>query len=558
MFLAAAAAMAMDDSVVRERAGRSVKLLQKVAAEWKTPCLSCHHQVMPTIALDAARRRGIAVDENMARAAASKSFGFLADLDAAVQMHALIDPALSQGNALLAAHAAGIAPNLTTATIARHVARYQRAEGWWPTFDSRPPHSAGLITSTAVAARAIALYLPASRDAERRERLQRASRWLAAAKAGSTEDATFQLLGLLWTGAGKAETGAASKRLASLQRPDGGWGQLPAMAASDAYSTSEALTALRKAGLSRNAPAFVRGIEWLVRSQAPDGSWRVKSRIDTPAPVSPPYFESGFPYGHDQWLSCAATAWAVMALAEALPEAAVPPAPEPLTGVTPETQPWMETALFGSASEAAKLDPAMATRKGTTVLMMASDDPGKVRALLANGAKASATAESGYDALLTASLYPGNRETLDLLLRAGASAKARDKVKFQASPLPVAVFGGDVAMAKALLDGGADPERAYSVLGMFSSTPLAIAASMDYPEVIELLARRGAKLDALDEFGMTQVSWSALGHKDGALRTLLALGAKRTVKDKFGLTPLEHVKGIAYSTPEADRLLRGK
>jgi len=28
-----------------------------------------------------------------------------------------------------------------------------------------------------------------------------------------------------------------------------------------------------------------------------------------------PYFESGFPYQHDQWISFAGTAWADMALA---------------------------------------------------------------------------------------------------------------------------------------------------------------------------------------------------------------------------------------------------
>jgi hypothetical protein len=28
-----------------------------------------------------------------------------------------------------------------------------------------------------------------------------------------------------------------------------------------------------------------------------------------------PYFQSGFPYDHDQWISTAATAWAVSAMA---------------------------------------------------------------------------------------------------------------------------------------------------------------------------------------------------------------------------------------------------
>ena len=30
-----------------------------------------------------------------------------------------------------------------------------------------------------------------------------------------------------------------------------------------------------------------------------------------------PYFESGFPHGHDQWISAAATNWAAMALVAA-------------------------------------------------------------------------------------------------------------------------------------------------------------------------------------------------------------------------------------------------
>ena len=52
------------------------------------------------------------------------------------------------------------------------------------------------------------------------------------------------------------------------------------------------------------------GNRYLLRTQAADGSWHVKSR----SIWLQPYFESGFPYGHDQWISAAGTAWAVMAL----------------------------------------------------------------------------------------------------------------------------------------------------------------------------------------------------------------------------------------------------
>jgi hypothetical protein len=233
----------------------------------------------------------------------------------------------------------------------------------------------------------ISLYLPARADAEKKRRLAAAAKWLATAKPGSTEDLTFRLLGLYWTG---GSTKAAAKELASSQRADGGWGQLSAIAESDAYSTGQALYALRVAGgVPATDAGFVRGVEWLLRKQAQDGSWHVKSRIQTPVPVSPPYFESGFPYGHDQWLSCAATSWAVMALAEALP-AKTGAKPLPLAGVAPTVGPWIETAMFGTADEVRTIDPNAATAGGATALMLAADDVAKVRVLLERGANAKA------------------------------------------------------------------------------------------------------------------------------------------------------------------------
>jgi hypothetical protein len=38
------------------------------------------------------------------------------------------------------------------------------------------------------------------------------------------------------------------------------------------------------------------------------------------APKFQPFFESGFPYGHDQWISQMATGWAAAALTLAIDE----------------------------------------------------------------------------------------------------------------------------------------------------------------------------------------------------------------------------------------------
>ncbi len=113
----------------------------------------------------------------------------------------------------------------------------------------------------------------------------------------------------------------------ATQEADGGWSSLDGRV-SDAYSTGQALVALHDAGGVPISDAnWQRGIDYLLKTQAPDGSWHVATRLYPPAPLSPPYFESGLPYGHDQFLSAQGGAWAVMALARALgPARAVTPA----------------------------------------------------------------------------------------------------------------------------------------------------------------------------------------------------------------------------------------
>src|SRR6185436_19548861 len=106
----------------------------------------------------------------------------------------------------------------------------------------------------------------------------------------------------------------AARELVGTQRPDGGWSQLPTMG-SDAYATGEALYALKLAGkVAASAEVYQKGVRYLLSTQAADGTWHVKTRS---LPIQP-YFESGFPYGHDQWISSAGTSWASIALSLAV------------------------------------------------------------------------------------------------------------------------------------------------------------------------------------------------------------------------------------------------
>ena len=106
----------------------------------------------------------------------------------------------------------------------------------------------------------------------------------------------------------------AAKRLLGAQGKDGGWAQSPWLE-SDAYGTSATMIALVKSGnLTPADSAWQRAKAFLLNTQFPDGSWYVRSR----AVKLQPYFESGFPYGHDQWISNSATGYAVAALAPGL------------------------------------------------------------------------------------------------------------------------------------------------------------------------------------------------------------------------------------------------
>ena len=125
----------------------------------------------------------------------------------------------------------------------------------------------------------------------------------------------MQLLGLHWANAHAGTRQSRMRELLQLQRADGGWSQTPHLA-SDAYATGQVLFTLHELGVSAPASTLQRASAFLVRTQRDDGSWHVKSR----AMKIQPYFESGFPYEHDQWISHAATAWATIGLATATPE----------------------------------------------------------------------------------------------------------------------------------------------------------------------------------------------------------------------------------------------
>ena len=124
----------------------------------------------------------------------------------------------------------------------------------------------------------------------------------------------MRLVGVASAGGSPSELKRLAQSILSHQRADGGWAQRDELA-SDAYGTGMTLWALDEAGIVKpGGRLYKRGMGFLLSTQRADGSWYVPSR----AVKIQPYFEGGFPYGHDQWISSMATGWAATALARGI------------------------------------------------------------------------------------------------------------------------------------------------------------------------------------------------------------------------------------------------
>lgn len=537
---------------VQKAVTRAIPILERSAAEFvaKRACVSCHHNILPILMFHLARERGVTFDPAVLSAVEEKTFRQLrapAALDDAIQAATLNDPTPNDSYLLMAAHAAGLPADLTTAVYAQRLVSWQR-DGHWVTSDFRPPHSSSLFTATATAVRAIRLYLPEERRAEGEACIQRARQWLLATHPASTEDAAFRLLGLVWASAAKTELNEARKDLVALAKPGGGWPELPGYVP-DAYSTGEALFALHEAGTPATDRTWSKGLKFLISTQAADGTWQVRSRMISPAQVSPPYFPTGFPYQKDEYLSYAGSCWAVMALLSAIP--AEPETP-PLTS-SANTEPWMRTALFGTPQQLAAqldagLDPNRKTKNGTTLLMMVAPDAEKVRLLIARGADVKARAASGCDTLTIAAAYRGTAPALQALLDAGAEVQAPDGVRARNAPLLFAAMTGDLANVKLLLAHGANPSASAPPQ---ASTPLAAAVTFGYADVVRVLIEAGASVHVTEATGINLLHWAVITNHAALIPTLVEAGVPLNATDENGYTPLMYAATIDFGDAES-------
>lgn len=284
--------------------------------EHSRQCYMCHQQGPPVFALAAAQSRGFSVDPEHLRAQLKHTAKFLeGNKSRYLEGKGQGGQADMAGYALWTLHVGGWQPDETTAAVAEYFLQFQKDKDHWSSVSNRPPSEASPFTATYLALYGLHYFGTKEQQERIDARVKQVREWLLKAEPQDTEDRVFYLRALAMADAEQATITSAKDRLLKTQREDGGWGQLKDLE-SDAYATGSVLVALQENGLATNDAAYQQGLRFLLKSQLADGSWQVKSR----SKPFQPYFESGYPHGKDQFISCAAGGWATLAMLLALPE----------------------------------------------------------------------------------------------------------------------------------------------------------------------------------------------------------------------------------------------
>ena len=315
---------------VHQTVDRAIGYLQTESAAWlKTrKCAACHHVPMPLWALSEAERQGYAIDKQFVADTTESLLGSRDKLMASKVFPNPADPpdprpqgrGLNMGLPFLAVAAQSL-PALkegqkqSLKLIAEEIVKKQQPDGSWEFFATlrRPPINESQTTDAAWIIMALQGETGPGAPESQRAALSKAIAWLdAATRSGLHQDKVLKVLLGFRSAKPRQTMQTTIDELLALQRADGGWSQTVPEWKSDAFATGQTLYVLSLVGFTAKRPEIKRGIDFLVATQEPDGSWPMISR-STP---------DGSP-GSSKLLTpitCAASSWAALGLARLAPK----------------------------------------------------------------------------------------------------------------------------------------------------------------------------------------------------------------------------------------------
>ncbi len=279
-------------------------------------CFTCHSQALPVMALHAAKGKGFPIDEANLQRQIKHTRDFLQTGEKNyLQGKGQGGQVLTAGYALWMLAAAEQPPDDVTRAVANYLLSYQNNEERWQHRGKRPPSSGSDFTASFTALRGLQAYAGEELQPQLTARKEVVAKWLQKTEAKDTEDRVFRLRMMQMLDFPPVAIEKERGAIAALQREDGGWSQTGELE-SDAYATGSVLAALLDAGVIVDDEVVRRAVKYLLDTQQEDGTWHVSTR----AIGFQEYFESGFPHGEDQFISIAASSWAMWALVKTLPE----------------------------------------------------------------------------------------------------------------------------------------------------------------------------------------------------------------------------------------------
>ena len=315
---------------IQQTVDRAIGYLQTESAAWLNTrkCAACHHVPMPLWALSEAERQGYAIDKKFVADTTESLLGSRDKLMASKIFPNPADPpdprpqgrGLNMGLPFLAVAAQSL-PSLqegqkqSLKLIAEEIIKKQQPDGSWEFFATlrRPPINESQTTDAAWIIMALQGETGPDAPESQRAALSRAIAWLDTVKLSDIhQDKVLKVLMGARSAKPRETMQTTIDELIALQRADGGWSQTVPELKSDAFATGQTLYVLSLAGYSAERPEIKRGIDFLVATQTPDGSWPMISR-STP---------DGSP-GSSKLLTpitCAASSWATLGLARLAPK----------------------------------------------------------------------------------------------------------------------------------------------------------------------------------------------------------------------------------------------
>lgn len=306
---------------------RGLQFLQREAFAWKDThhCAACHHAATMLWTFNEAKAAGYQVDEQALKAVTEWAFGdmktnsltpqapprdllnlgwvyVLLAMETAPKFAASRSAPPANSPLSLSATNDDPIPTARLILIQQIIAKQATDGSWGKPLDERVPLG-GPVEDIALLCR-LALLQSGDRSPSVLACIQKAAQWLAANQDKSSRQArNFRLLMDLREGKSAGELAPSIETIKAEQHPDGGWSQTPELA-SDAYATGQTLYVLARAGVKPAAPLMRRGVDFLLRTQRPDGAWPMLSRVHAKN-LSP--------------ITATGTAWALLGLLRSSP-----------------------------------------------------------------------------------------------------------------------------------------------------------------------------------------------------------------------------------------------